>query len=189
MNAFRILSIATLLAVSAGASAADFSYDYVEGSFGEIDAGPHNNNGDAIYLGAAKGMNHQFGLLGAVGIMDYNGTDGMVLRGGGLFHTPLNPSLDFVGTLELVYSTWDAPTWADDNDLGFAAAAGLRYEVQDNFQLEGKLTVVEVDPFDDGLGLSLDARYYMNKQLSAAVGVASKAEFDGVFVNLRYDLK
>lgn len=188
MNSFRILSIAALLAVSAGASAANFSYDYLEGSFGELDS-----DADAIYLGGAMGMNSQFGLLGSVGLIDFNGGDGTVLRGGGLFHTSLNKDLDFFGTLELVYTDFEVNipgpgTW-NDNDTGFAAAAGLRYAVQDNFQVEGKLTVVEVDPFDDGLGLSAGARYYMNKQLSAAAGIASDAEFDGIWINLRYDLK
>jgi hypothetical protein len=55
-----------------------------------------------------------------------------------------------------------------DSDIGLAASAGLRFELQDNFQLEGKLTLTEVDPFDDGLGLQAGARYFLDKQLSAA---------------------
>lgn len=185
MKKFRVLSLAALLAASTGAAAADFSYDYLEGSFGEYD------DADVLYLGGAMGLNEQLGLLGAIGTIDSNGFDVTVLRGGGLFHTAINPDLDFFGTLEVLYTSWDTPAWsnADDNDIGFAASGGIRYAVQDNFQLEGKLTVVEVDPFDDGLGLSAGARYYLNKQLSAAAGVASDAEFDGIWINLRYDLK
>lgn len=187
MNFLRILPVATLLAASASVQAGDFSYDYLEGSFGELDSA------DAIYLGGAMSLDGQFGLLGSLGIIDYKGGDGMVLRGGGLFHKSLQPNLDLFGTLELVYSDFEygGPfgTKVSDDDLGFAAAAGLRFALQDNFHIEGKLTATEVDPFDDGLGLSVNARYFMNKQLSAAIGVASDTEFDGLFLNLRYDLK
>lgn len=183
MKSLKILSAAALLAASVGAQAAAFSYDYVEGSFGELD------HGDAIYIGASKGLDKQFGILGSLGILDFDGGgDGTVLRGGGFFHTPIQQDLDFFATLELVFSDYDVGPF-DDTDLGFAAGAGVRFAVQDNFQLEGKLVVVEVDPFDDGLGFSANARYFLNRDLSAAVGVASDAEFDGLFVNLRYNLK
>lgn len=189
MNTFRILSLAALMAATGAAQAGPFSYNYIEGAFGEIDGGGWNDDGDAIYLGGAMELDKQFGLLGSLGLIDFGPADGTVLRGGGLFHTPINKDLDFVGTLELVYSDWDVNGAGSDDDLGFAASGGVRYAVQDNFQIEGKLTVVEVDPYDDGLGLSVGARYFMNKQLSAAAGIANDAEFDGIWINLRYDLK
>ncbi|MFP5384389.1 MAG: hypothetical protein ACLGHG_10000 [Gammaproteobacteria bacterium] len=190
MNFLRILPVAALLAASASVQAGNFSYDYLEGSFGELD-----RDADAIYLGGAMSLDTQFGLLGSLGIIDYPGGDGMVLRGGGLFHKSVQQNLDLFGTLELVYSDFEyGPVGpfgqkVSDDDLGLAAAVGLRFELQDNFHLEGKLTLTEVDPFDDGLGLSANARYYMDKQWSAALGVASDAEFDGLFLNLRYNLK
>lgn len=186
----NLLSASLLLAASGAANAASFSYDYLEGSFGEIsDAG----DADGIYLGGAKSLDAKFGLLGSLGVIDYNAGNGMVLRGGGLFHNPLQKNLDLFATLELVYSDYDVnlPFFGnvDDNDIGIAAGVGLRFELQDNFQLEGKLTVTEVDPFDDGLGLMAGARYFMDRNLSAAAGIASDAEFDGIWINLRYQLK
>lgn len=182
----HLLAAALIASTAGSAGAASFSYDYLEGGFGGVDARGRGND-DIIYLGGAKSLDPQFGLLGAVGFADYGASDGTVLRGGGLFHTSLQKDLDLFGTLELVYSDWDAP--GNSDDLGVAAAAGLRYAVQDNFQLEGKLTVTEVDPFDDGLGLALAARFFLSPQLSAAAGVASDAEYDGIFINLRYQLK
>lgn len=178
MKTFRILSTAALLTASVGVQAGSFSYDYLEGSFGEID------EADVIYVGGAKSLDKQFGLIGSVGFADFGSLDGMILRGGGLFHTPIQKDLDFVASVELVYVDYDI-----DDDIGLAAAGGVRYAIQDNFQLEGKITITEVDPFEDGLGLLLNARYYMNKQLSADVGVASDAEFDGLFLGVRYDFK
>lgn len=184
----RIISpfVVTALALATGtAQAATFSYDYIEGGFGEVsDAG----DADGIYLGGAKSIDSQFGLLGSLGIIDYSGGDGLVLRGGGLFHKELQSNLDLVGTLELVYSDYEFGPFSD-SDIGLAASAGLRFELQDNFQLEGKLTLTEVDPFDDGLGLQAGARYFLDKQLSAAAGIASDTEYDGIWINIRYQLK
>lgn len=182
MKMFRVLPLAGLMLASAGAHAAGLSYDYVEGSLGEYD------DLDGIYVGAAKSLDKQFGIIGALGLLDDGPVDVTVLRAGALFHTPIQKDLDFVATLELVYADWDAGSFGDD-DIGFAASGGVRYAVQDNFQLEGKLTVTEVDPFEDGLGISLDGRYYFNPQFSGAIGLASDAEFDGLFLNVRYDFK
>lgn len=191
MKRFRILPLAALMVASVGAQAAGFSYDYVEASLGEYDSL------DGFYVGGAMGLNQQFGLLGSVGMLDDGPVDVTVIRGGGLFHTNLQKDLDLFATLEIVYADYEAQVCmpiigcvgGSDDDMGFAAAGGVRYAVQDNFQLEGKLTLTEVDPFDDGLGISLNGRYYFNQQFSGAIGLASDAEFDGIYLNARYDLK
>lgn len=191
MKRFRILPLAALMMASVGAQAAGFSYDYVEASLGEYDSL------DGFYVGGAMGLNPQFGLLGSFGMLDDGPVDVTVIRGGGLFHTELQKDLDLFATLEIVYADYEARVCmpffgcvtGGDDDMGFAAAGGVRYAVQDNFQLEGKLTLTEVDPFDDGLGISLNGRYYFNQQFSGALGVASDAEFDGIYLNARYDLK
>ncbi len=181
MKVFRLLPLAALLMVSAGAHAGG-GYNYVEGSFGEYD------DLDGFYVGGVKALNKQFGVIGSLGMMDDSGVDVTALRGGALFHTPIQKDLDLVATLELVFAQWDAGA-TDDDDMGFAASGGVRYTIQDNFLLEGKLTITEVDPYEDGLGLLLDGRYYFTPELSGAVGVASDAEFDGLFVNVRYEFK
>lgn len=178
MKHLRLLPAAALLAVSANAAAANFSYDYLEGGFGELD------QADALYLSGAFSLDKAYGLQGSAGFIDYDGGDGKVLRFGGFYRNALQRDLDLFLNLELVYSDFKvalpppAGTW-NDSDIGFSAGAGLRFAVQDNFHVEGKLTLTEVDPFDDGLGFSVNARYYMDKRLSAAIGLASDTEFDG----------
>lgn len=188
------LAFASLLLTAGAATAGDFSYDYVEGSFGELDA-----DADAIYLGGGMSLDKQFGLIGSLGLVDYDYGDGTVLRAGGLFHTELQPKLDLVATLELAWSDFEVKVPAippffpggtvSDDDLGFIASGGVRFELTEEVELEGKLTLTEVDPFDDGLGLQAAARYYMTPEFSAAVGLANDADFDGLFINARYNLK
>lgn len=191
MSIIRVCTFTALALTTAIASAATtqnkgntsaFSYDYVEGSFGEYDQS--NIDADAFYLGGAIGLDKQLAVLGSAGIIDTDFGDVTVLRGGLLFHTPIEKNFDLFGALELAWVDTDF-----DDDFGFIATGGARVQIQDNFELEGKLTLTEVDPFDDGLGFSVGARYYLDKQLSAAVGLASDTEFDGIWINLRYNLK
>lgn len=195
MNTFRILSLSALLAVSAGAQAAattthtapqsgSFSYDYVEASFGELD---HDAN--ALYVGGALSMDKNWGLTGNIGSASApHDVNAITLQGGAFFHTPLNKQADFYGRALVDYVDVNH---GGGNDLGIEAAAGIRFAVQDNFDLEGELGVYQVDPgfTDTGLGIKVDARYFLNKQVSAAVGVASQLDFDGLFVNVRYNFK
>jgi hypothetical protein len=196
------IAFASLLLSAGAATAGDFSYDYVEGSFGETVL-----DGDLINLGGSVSLDKQFGLIGSLGLVDFDYGDGTVLRAGGLFHTELQPKLDLVATLELAWSDYEfnAPAAAvtipglgvvvagggkySDDDLGFIASGGVRFELTEEVELEGKLTLTEVDPFDDGLGLQAAARYYMTPEFSAAVGLANDADFDGLFINARYNLK
>lgn len=191
MRLLPVTAAATVLALGATtAVAAPFSYDYLEGGIGEMtDVG----DADGISAGIAHSLTPQYGLIGSLGFVDYNAGNGFVLRGGGLLHHPLQKNLDLVATGELVYSDYDVnwPFWGtrSDNDIGIAAGVGLRYAVQDNFQLEGKLTITEVDPYDDGLGILLGARYFIDRKLSLAGGIGSDAEFDGLWLGIRYQVK
>lgn len=195
MKSIRILPLAAaLLSVSMGAQAQNdtqattsgFSYDYVEGSFGEYDVA-RGVDGSAIYLGGSKSLDRNWGLLGSVGFLDFDGgVDGTVLQGGGFLHTPINSDADFVGTARLLYVDIDG----GDDEIGVFLSGGVRFAVQDNFHLEGEIDLIENDAIeDDGLGIKIDGRYYFNKQFSGAVGLANDSEFDGLFVNVRYDLK
>lgn len=184
------IALASLLLSAGAANAGDFSYDYVEAGFGEID-----RDADVIYLGGAMSLDQQFGLIGSLGLVDFDQGDGTVLRAGGLFHTELQPKLDLVATLELAWSDYEVNPrgfpggTVSDDDLGFIASGGVRFELTEEVELEGKLTLTEVDPFDDGLGMQAAARYYMTPEFSAAVGLANDADFDGLFINARYNLK
>lgn len=196
--AFASLALAPAIAgAAASQKTSSISYDYVEGSFGELD------EADAIYLGGAMGIDKQFAVVGSLGIIDADFVEATVLRGGALFHIPVEKNFDVFGALELAWTDYETPSTTivmppfapvtvpggGDNDIGFIATGGARFKVQDNLELEGKLTMMEVDPFDDGIGITVGGRFFIDKQLSFAGGFASDAEFDGLWINLRYNLK
>jgi opacity protein-like surface antigen len=179
--------LALALGTSAAASAAEFNYNYVEGGFGELDS-----DGDALFLRGAHDIDKNWGLVGGlyVGDADPN-IDVTAFEVGAQYHQPLKSNLGFHAGLQLLHVEVDVDTpfgSASDDDTGLIANAGLRFQVQPQFQLEGDVTLSSNDMLDDGLGLRGAARYYFTNELSAAGGLAVDTELDGLFVSLRYDM-
>lgn len=183
----RTLLALPLALASSGALAATFSYDYLELGFGEV-----HPDGDAVYAGGALSLDKRFGAMGSVGLLDYNGGDGNVIRVGGFFHKPQHRSLDIFATGELVATDFEfvrkSGARVSDTDWGLALSGGIRYVLLDNVQFEGKVLVTDVEPYDDGIGLSVGGRLLLDRTFSVAAGIASDTEYDGLWLNLRMNL-
>ncbi len=180
----RPLAMAALLSATSLVHAAGFSYDYIEGGYGEVD------KGDSLFLGGSKALDKKLYVLGGVHALDFpHGIDGFYLRGGLGFHVPLAPKADFFADGQLLYANVD---WnqGDDDDLGAIARAGVRLTPVKQLELEGSLALSSNDYLiDDGVGLNLSARYLFDPQFSAAIGVSHETEFDGLTASLRYQFK
>lgn len=188
-----ILASALLLACTS-ASAANFNYTYAEVGYGEQD------DGDSLFFGGAADIQRGFGLIGSFYTLDFdNDADGHIFTIGGLFHTPINHQLDFVGSVQLVNAEveWEycARYWSgrvchseSEDDTGLLLKGGLRFAIQHNFHLEGDLSYNTNDFWDgDELGIRAGARFYPDRKLSLALGVASDQELDGLYFSGRYD--
>lgn len=175
--------LAGVLALSAGvAAAAPFSYDYVEGGFGEVD------EGDAFFVGGSNALDKNLYVLGNVYALDFNGdVNGMYVEGGLGYHVPLSAQADFFVNGQVLYANFNH-VGHDDDDLGAIARAGVRFLPVPRLELEGSLALSSNDFLvNDGIGISASARYYFQPQLSAALGVSSDTELDGVYANVRYN--
>lgn len=182
--------LALALGTSAEASAATFNYNYVEGGFGELDS-----DGDALFLRGAHDIAKNWGLVGGLYFGDVDpGADVNAFEFGVQYHQPLKSNLGFHAGVQLLHVEVDFdnhPVFGfarSEDDTGLIANAGLRFQVQPQFQLEGDVTLSSNDMLDDGLGLRGAARYYFTNELSAAGGLAVDTELDGLFVSLRYDM-
>lgn len=182
--------LAGVLGLSASVSHAAFSYNYVEGGFGEID------DGEALFIGGSQQINQNLFVLGSLysvdpninlGITGYDGK-GFYAEAGLGWSMPLAPQADFFATGQILYADLDLPV--DGDDLGAVARAGLRYSPVSQIELEGSAALSDNDLLiDDGFGLSASARYYFMPQLSAAIGYSMDTELDGAFINVRYNLR
>ncbi len=177
--------LASALALTAGvANAAPFSYDYVEGGYGEVD------RGDSLFIGGSSSLDKHLYVLGSAYALDFPGdVNGMYVEGGLGYHVPLAPKADLFATGQLLYANLNH-VGNDDDDLGAIARVGVRVMPVDKLELEGSLALSSNDFLvDDGIGISASARYYFQPQLSGAIGVSSDTELDGVFLSARYNFK
>lgn len=78
----KTLLAAALALTASAAHAAPFSYDYVEGGFGEID------EADALFLKGSKALDKNLYMLGGAYVIDENEADGFYLEGGVGYHMP-----------------------------------------------------------------------------------------------------
>lgn len=187
-NLIKSSLLALALGASATASAADFSYNYIEGGYAEVD------NGDGLFVDGSHDIAPHIALAGGVflGSVDPS-VDVTELEFGAVYHQPLKSNLGFNAGLKLLRVSVDLPSWAKgwgakDSDTGLVANAGLRFRVQPKIDLEGNLKLVSNDMIDDGLGADLGARFYVDPRLSLSAGLAVDTEFDGIVLGARYDL-
>lgn len=178
-----ILATTLALGTTGLAHAAPFSYDYLEGGYGEID------NADALYLNGSMSLDKNLYALGGVHAIDAPGSvNGLYLSGGIGYHVPLSPQADLFGNAQLLYANMNHVP-GDDDDLGAIARVGLRFTPVDKVELEGSLALSSNDLIDDGIGLSIAGRYHFDPRLSASLGYSSDTELDGFNVGVRYQLK
>lgn len=177
--------LAGVMALGATAAhAVPFSYDYVEGGYGEVD------RGDSLFLGGSKSLDKNLYVLGSAYALDFPGdVNGAYVEGGLGYHVPLSPQVDAFATGQLIYANLNHVR-GDDDDLGAIARAGVRFIPVDKLELEGSVALSD-NKFlvDDGFGISASARYYIDPRFSAAIGYSSDTELDGAFLNVRYSLK
>lgn len=187
---FKTTLFALALGASAAASAADFKYNYVEAGFAELDG-----DGDALFVQGAYDIAPNIGLVGGLFLGDYDpNVDLTGLEFGIQYHQTLKSNLAFHTGIKLLHieKEFDHPVWntgREEDDTGFIANAGLRFKVQPKIELEGDIKYSSNDiMLDDGIGIQVAGRFYLNNQFSIAPGLAMDTEFDGLFVGVRYDL-
>lgn len=173
---------------AAHASAATFSYDYIEGGVGEVD------QGDSFFLGASKSVAPNIYILGkayavdsGIDIPGYDGK-GFFLEGGLGYAMPFSPKVDTFADAQVLYTNLDLP--GDDSDLGYVARLGARYQPMNRIELEGAVAYTNNHLLpNDGVGFTADARYQFTPMLSAGIGYAQDTELDGAFLNVRYHFR
>jgi len=183
----KIFLSGALLLASTITMAADFKYTYGEVGFGE-----GRGDGEGLFIGGAVDLQQGFGIVGAYYALDYErglNEDGDldIFTIGMQYHTQLNTQADFVGSIQMIHAELDRNR-GDIDDTGLLLRGGIRYAFQQNLHLEGDLSYITNDFWDDDeLGVKVGLRFYPASQLSMAVGAANDQELDGLYISGRYD--
>ena len=193
-KALIIGAISSIASFSLTAEEAALSYTYVGVGYETGDIADIDTSGFGIY--GSKALNDSFFLVGSYLSIESDDqfTDGFVtddIEATGFnigigFHTPINPTVDFVSTLS--YSDVEVE-FADESEdgNGYIIAAGVRAMPSDVLELSAFIDYADIE---DGTetGYSFAARYFTTPDISLGLGYGSSDDFDAITFDIRFDL-
>jgi hypothetical protein len=165
---------------------AQFSYNYVELAYDEIDfdLGPADVDGDSLTLAGSFEINDDWHVYASYGSSDLEGSidvDTWTVGAGYVF--PLKDDIDIYGRVLYIDSSVDGfGRNADDDGLGLQAR--IRARVTDELELEGGILYADIA--DTDTSLQAIARYHFTETFSAGIGLTFAGDTDGVGIHARY---
>lgn len=158
-----------LLPVAAAAEGFDYTFAEVAYMDTELDTSGVDVDGDGLGIGGSFAVNDRYFVFGSYSSLDFDFSVELnqLIIGGG-FHTPLSPTMDFVGKLAFVDAEVDT-NFGDVSDDGLGISAGVRARAGDAVEWEAGLDYTDVA--DSDLSARLDGRYYFTDVFAAGAGV------------------
>jgi len=173
-------AIALLASLSLATHAADFNYSYGQlgyetGDFeGFALTGSFEINKDMFIIARyVDTTNDDFGVD-----IDYS----EISIGAG-YHMPINKDMDAVFTVSLADGEIDGPVLGAGSDTGVLLTAGVRFNLNEKVELAGGAFYNST--FDGDFGIQGEARYNINKTMSAGLSFISSDFLDGLGLNFR----
>jgi len=193
-KALIIGAISSIASFSLTAEEAALSYTYVGVGYETGDIADIDTSGFGIY--GSKALNDSFFLIGSYLSIESDDqfTDGFVtddIEATGFnigigFHTPINPTVDFVSTLS--YSDVEVE-FADESEdgNGYIIAAGVRAMPSDVLELSAFIDYADIEDGSE-TGYSFAARYFTTPDISLGLGYGSSDDFDAITFDIRFDI-
>jgi len=181
------LSIAALASMVSMAQASEFSYNYVEGTYQDIDA--DGINGDSYKLSGSYGINPSINV-----IAEY--TDGQLdnpLGGSDLefdqtvvglgYHTEVSNKTDFTANIKLVDQNSDVA----GDDTGYGVGVGIRHMLTNKIEVGSGIDYVDVSDIGNTT-FNINSRYHLNDKLSFGLSYSTSEEnSDIISGGVRFD--
>ena len=173
-------AIALHASLSLATHAADFNYNY-----GQL--GYETGDLEGLVLTGSFEVNKDIFILGRYadtaddvpgGDVDYS-----ELSIGAGYHMPVNKDMDAVFTVSLADGEIDGPVLGAGSDTGVLLTAGVRFNLNEKVELAGGAFYNST--FDGDFGIQGEARYNINKTMSAGLSFISSDFLDGLGLNFR----
>jgi len=173
------------------AGASNFSYTWVEGSYGNasIDDSDGDIDGDLWGISGAWQFHDYVFVYGGYeyGDFDYDIETDTYQFGVGLAF-PMGDSVDLVAGAAYVDVSTDVPFFGDIDDDGYSVIAGIRAGVADAFQIEAGAEYVDLDDAGSDTGYMIGGRYYFTESFAVGAGYSTSDDADVWSVTLRWEL-
>jgi hypothetical protein len=185
MKFAKVMLGSTLLALAPlTALADDMSYSYVDLGYvsSDIAGAP---SADGLGLRGSVGFAENWFVFGEYSNQDLAGVDIDQFAVGLGGHYGLSETIDLVGRLGYI----DAEASAGGANVsvdGYLVSAGLRGQVTDAFELEGRVDYTDFGDNGDDTALAIAGRYFFTNQFAVGAEFATSDDVDSYFVGVRW---
>ena len=164
----RSSGLLILMLLAAPAFADGPSYNYIQGSYEDIEIDTPGGDVDGDGLGVAGSVEFADTWHGFVSYasadFDFSVDFDQLLIGGG-YHSPINDNVDLVARLAYIQLDASALGFSADDD-GFGIAVGLRGQVAERVEAEGYIEYTDLDSSGDDTSFSGAAWYEFTDKFS-----------------------
>ena len=146
----RSILIAGLMSLSAIAGAQGLDYNYIQGSYSQVEFDDIDVDGDGFGIGASFGISDRFAVFGSYSTADLDFDVEVNSFDVGLaFHAPISDSVDVVTSVSYVSVDVELQGFGSADDDGFGLGVGLRAMAAPALEIMGGISYVD---FGDGGG-------------------------------------
>ncbi|MDX1482485.1 MAG: outer membrane beta-barrel protein [Woeseiaceae bacterium] len=178
----RVLVFAFALLGIAGTASAEFNYNFVQATYGQIDFDDINVDGDNFGIDLSLAINDEFHLFGGADFsdLDFN-VDATSWEAGVGWNNTLTPIVDIVARAS--FQSIDIDTnFGNADDTGLGIGVGLRAAVTDLLELNGSIEYVDFDDSGDNTTLNAAALFNFTERFS--VGLTGSFDDDVELISL-----
>lgn len=147
---WRSIVCLALLPLS-GTALAEFDYNFVQGSYGQMEFDDFDVDGDVLEFGGSFALTEQLHAFGGYSTADFDGgVDFNSFEAGLGFNMPLSETVDLVASLAYVSMEVDVSGLGSADDNGYGLGVGLRAMASPTFELSGGIEYVDLGGDSDG---------------------------------------
>jgi len=189
MNIKSLTSVSVLIlsTVMLSAQAADFSYDYIDGSYERYDLdGP---DADIFRLSGSYELSSNYNIIAEyatgdidnpTGGSDLDFDEGVIGLG---YHTGISQATDLTVNVKVISRDTDLA----GDDTGYGLGVGVRHMLTDRIEVDGNIDFVDVNDNQD-TAVKVGARYYFNEAISTGLSYSTSSDdVDIVSAGIRWD--
>jgi opacity protein-like surface antigen len=174
-----------LFAFSATAAAEDPNYNFIQGSYGQIEADDVDVDGDAFGIEGSVALTDRFHLFGGYTTADLDfGVDLNQSEIGVGFNSPISETVDLIASLAYVSAEVESGFGSAD-DSGYGLGLGLRAMVTPVIEVNGDIQYVDFGDGGDDTGFGAGFLYNFTERFAAGLSGDWSDDFSSYQLNAR----
>ena len=167
----RSIPVLLLLALSATASAEGFDYSYIQLNYANLDFDRINADGDGVGLSGSFALNSDWHVFGEYQTAGLDASiDATKLVAGAGYNTEISPLLDMYARLSFQSIDFDTPGPGSFDDSGFGLGVGVRYEANQEIELNAGIEYVDLGGSYDDTSVSIGGLYNFTDAFALGFG-------------------